>query len=440
MKNVKIIRICLINRAECVRISFVEKNDFFPEGDFDFVNKKDNIITSSGKFNSPMRIFTRFFIVRGIPVGRGFHWEHLEDQAFRGCMEIIADEGRITIINEISIEQYLLSVIGSEMKSICPEEYLKVHSIVARTSAVSMARNAHPGKPYDLCADDHCQDYRGILREDKKIYDNIIQTAGEYIQFNDEIADCRFSKICGGLTVKFSDAWSEDKPHPYLIEMWDGVNKDIPELSVEKYINGDFPEAFCSPSRSTVRGFEYLRRYFRWNIKVEKEMVKNNLILKGYKINSLEKMTVVKRTDSFRVVCLKFSCGNDLVEISGELNIRKVLSNSTLPSSAFIYKDRGSFWILKGAGWGHGVGMCQTGALRMAHEGYSYREIIDFYFPRTEIKKIYNVDEIEEIKWNEVRPCYEYANCYELNNCYFGKKGNGPLNCNGSVKNSIDEQ
>ncbi|MGC9365633.1 MAG: SpoIID/LytB domain-containing protein [bacterium] len=397
------------------------------------VKVKDDQVEVGGKLYRLFKVkVDDYFVVRDIPVGQGFHWEHLEDQAFRGTLIIRNKNKKLQIINELGLDQYLCSVVGSEMKADLPGEYLKLHAVVARTAALSMMKAAHPHQPYDLCADDHCQDYRGILRESSCILNAVMQTSGQVVHYKDEIADLRFSKICGGLTMEYGEAWPEFNSHPYLIQKWDAPVDRVPDISRQQYIEGDFPEVWCSPSRGLIPGFEYVPDYFRWTKFIDLELIRENLHQFNYEVGKIRNILISRINKSFRNTEIKIIGEKGEAVIKGELNIRKILSSSTLFSACFNLTFYTDSIKLQGAGWGHGVGMCQIGALQMAVNGYKFQEILQHYFPGVELKKLFSPPPISPLSWEEKRPCYEYANCYQLHRCAYGKSGNGPLDCKGS--------
>ena len=373
-----------------------------------------------------------YFVVRDISVGKGFHWEHLEDQAFRGTLIIRNEDKKLQIVNELGLDQYLCSVVGSEMKAELPPEYLKLHAVVARTAALSMMKTAHPHQDYDLCADDHCQDYRGILRESSCILQSVMQTSGQVVYFKDEIADLRFSKICGGLTMEYGEAWPEFYSHPYLVRKWDAPVDRVADISRQQYIKGDFPEVWCSPFRGLIPGFEYAQNYFRWTKSVDLDLIRENLHQFGSGVGKIRNISISRINQSFRNTEIIITGDRGERVIRGELNIRKALSYSTLFSACFNLNFNSDCIELEGAGWGHGVGMCQIGALQMAVSGYKFQEVLQHYYPGVKLKKISSPPPINPLSWTEKRPCYEYANCYQLHQCAYGKTGKGPLDCKGS--------
>ncbi|MBN2363547.1 SpoIID/LytB domain-containing protein [candidate division WOR-3 bacterium] len=431
IKN-NLIRIKVAGPRDSVKISFPGNDGHRFSGDCEFRNSREKILMKERIFSSPLRIESCFSVVRGIKVGESFHWEHEEDHAFRGTLELVSSSRGITVINEIPLEYYIASVVGSEMKSRCPAEFLKVQAIVARSSAFSMSKSLHAGENFNLCADDHCQDYRGVLRETDKILSAVSHTAGKFLIYGDEIADCRFSKMCGGVTVKFQDAWGGDRAHSYMPEKWDSIEENPECKSLRHYVEGSFPGILCAPSSSDLKEFSYASEYFRWEKKIGKEEVSENLALAGHSIGRVISAVPLEVTPSFRVIKVKFKGERGECFVSGELNVRKIFSHSTLPSASFYLTDEGDNWICRGAGWGHGVGMCQIGAMNLAAKGFDHKFILRHYFPGCRILKIYESVDLSRFSWAEKRPCYEMANCYELHRCPHGDKGDGPENCRGN--------
>ncbi|MBN1149627.1 SpoIID/LytB domain-containing protein [candidate division WOR-3 bacterium] len=414
-----------------VLLSFVEKSEEGFLGDFMFRKSGDDIYSDGRTFPSPLRIRGSLTVVRGITVGGTFHWEHTEDHAFRGIIEVLSTPQGLVLVNELPFEHYIVSVVGSEMKSQCSLEFLKVQAILARSSAFSMSKKLHSKENFHLCADDHCQDYRGVLRENEKIIKAVSETAGEFLLFENKIADCRFSKICGGITAEFKDAWTEEVPHPYMPGKYDCLESTVCFERIEEYVNSDFHEALCSPAHYKPEEFSYSKDYYRWERTVSKKAVSDNLLKLGFDIGEIVSAAPKKITSSFRVTEIEFTGKIGKCLVKGELNIRKALSADTLPSASFYLKDYKDHWVCKGAGWGHGVGMCQIGAMTLAEKGFDPKSILKHYFPGCRVAKLYSFKEFYEKKWTEKRPCYEKANCYELKRCIHGATGDGPQDCKG---------
>lgn len=372
------------------------------------------------------------FTLHDVTIGIGFHWERKEDQVFKGGLKFILEDQKVTAINQLSVEDYLTSVISSEMSATSSMELLKAHAVISRswllaqieknqelTSAsheyVSFTetdderikwydREDHDN--FDVCADDHCQRYQGITRASTSLVEQAInETFGEILSYENKICDARFSKCCGGIVEVFENAW-EPVNHPYLQKLVDGekdpegfdLNLENESASV-KWILGK-PDAFCNTDDKKVLS-QVLNDYdqetndfFRWKVQYSQKEV-SELILKriGIDFGLVQDFIPVERGVSGRLIKLKIIGAKKTMIIGKELEIRKALSESHLYSSAIVFEKKESdgeiYFILKGAGWGHGVGLCQIGAAVMGQKGYDYHEILSHYFIRTKLEKRY---------------------------------------------------
>lgn len=372
------------------------------------------------------------FSLSDVSIGKNFHWQSKENQVFKGSLTLIKKEERGVLyyqaINTIDLEQYLKSVISSEMNANAPLEFLKVHAIVSRSWAINriMNVNRHYKSPdfiitsdkrivwydlnghddYDLCADDHCQRYQGISRiTNRRVKQAIEETAGLVLISDNAICDARFSKCCGGAFEIFESCWANETK-PYLSKGRDWkIDKGLPELSseenAEKWILSS-PESFCKDIP-----FYLLRRYlnlydlstgnpYRWKIKFTQEKLSSLIKEKtGIDFGNILDLIPMKRGTSGRITELRIVGNKTNMTIGKELEIRRILSSTHLYSSAIVIKkifedssDIPSSFIIDGAGWGHGVGMCQIGAVIMAEKGYNYKEILEHYYPSSQIRKL----------------------------------------------------
>jgi SpoIID/LytB domain protein len=340
------------------------------------------------------------------------------------------EDGTITAINEIPLEDYLKSVISSEMNSEAPMEFLKVHAIMSRSWLLAALdrKEKTKGTPqvargiaekegevirwydredhdlFDVCADDHCQRYQGIQKIVSPQAEEAVQkTFGRVITYRNEICDARYSKACGGLTEKFDTAW-EDKRIPYLMSISDAPLPHSPidtEDEAARWILSA-PEAYCNTKDERILEkvlpvFDReTKSFFRWTVEYFREELEEILRGKsGFDFGTLLEITPLHRGPSGRVCRLKIVGSKKTMIVGKELEIRRWLSRSHLYSSAFIvnvkYDSHGTAvrFCFHGAGWGHGVGLCQIGAAVMASRGFSADEILKHYFQETEIKKIY---------------------------------------------------
>ncbi|MBR6829644.1 MAG: SpoIID/LytB domain-containing protein [Paludibacteraceae bacterium] len=305
------------------------------------------------------------FILKNVRIGIGFHWDRHEDQEFAGTLEIRTNaDGSQTAINTIDLEDYLCSVISSEMNANSPMELLKAHAVISRSWAIrAMQKPNHEG--FHVCADDHCQRYEGLRRMNKRAVEAVNATRGQVLMFGDEICDCRYYKCCGGRTEIWRTCW-EDIDVPYI----QSVQCD-----------------FCkSPSPKVLRlvlnDYDQETKDFRdWSVTYTAEELSEIIRSKsGIDFGEILDLIPLHRGASGRIDSLKI-VGTKHTEVIGkELKIRYWLSKSCLYSSWFEVSHENGLWTLNGHGWGHGAGLCQIGAAVMASEGRPYEEILSYYY------------------------------------------------------------
>lgn len=371
-----------------------------------------------------------FFELKDVTIGINFHWERKENQRFAGDLKIIVEDGRLTAINVIKVEKYLTSVISSEMSATASEELLKAHAVISRSWLLAqieknrkISGNGYSSSVeteaelvrwydredhlnFDVCADDHCQRYQGMTRASTpQVVKAIEATRGEVLTYGGVICDARFSKCCGGAVEEFQNCW-EDTEYPYLVKLRDSADSgNLPDLTVEseaeKWILST-PEAFCNTDDKEILS-QVLNNYdqetsdfYRWekyySVDGISELVRKRT---GIDFGKITDLIPVQRGTSGRLVRLEIVGTKRRRIIGKELEIRRTLSESHLYSSAFVVKKEfssdGSLsgFTLKGAGWGHGVGLCQIGAAVMGARGYGYRQILLHYFVGADIEKQY---------------------------------------------------
>ena len=379
--------------------------------------------------NTPSTMFAEpSFILHGVTIGVDFHWERLEDQKFAGALKIIVDKDRLTAVNVVGVEDYLLSVISSEMSASASEEFLKAHAVISRSWL--MAQIASSGKCrrtevppgisdlpslvshldialhsdhkddkeageyeyvrwydhddhrlFDVCADDHCQRYQGLTRATGRTVRKVIDsTWGQVLTYGDELCDTRFSKCCGGRMESFSTCW-EDKDYEYL--------RPLPDTPGHK----EGEKSFCDTDDKEILA-QVLNNYdqetvdfFRWKVEYDKVDLSELIERKsGVHIGDILAMEAIERGASGRILKLRIEGSEKVIVVGKELEIRRILSESHLKSSAFEVEMTADKVILRGSGWGHGVGLCQIGAAVMASKGYDYRQILEHYYPDSILK------------------------------------------------------
>jgi len=373
---------------------------------------------------------TASFDLIDVVIGINFHWERKENQQFKGALKLIVDNEQLTAINHISVENYLTSVISSEMSATASDELLKAHAVISRSwflhpimnpsvveahRRASLQENKHikwyerdAHTHFDVCADDHCQRYQGITRASTAAVEKAIEaTRGEVLMFEDKICDARFSKSCGGASETFENCWAPEH-YPYLTKVIDnptapeGFELDLTvEVNAEKWIRQS-PEAFCNTTDKKVLG-QVLNNYdqettdfYRWKVNYSQAELSELLARRsGIDFGEIIDLIPVKRGESGRIIELNIVGTKRSIIVGKELEIRKWLSNSHLYSSAFVVDKTDlsngipQHFTLTGAGWGHGVGLCQIGAAVMGEKGYPYNEILLHYFRGAELEKIY---------------------------------------------------
>ena len=384
------------------------------------------------------------FILHGVTIGVNFHWQRKEDQKFAGALKIIVEDGQLTAVNVVGVEDYLLSVISSEMSATASEEFLKAHAVISRSWVMAQIASSRKNRKaeipegvnnvpalisyldsvrankekvdqgseieyvkwydhddhrnFDVCADDHCQRYQGLTRATgKTVRKAIDSTWGQVLMHNDQLCDARFSKCCGGRMEKFSTCWG-DEDMPYLQPLADapGHGEAGPDA-------GDI-RCFCDTRDKEILG-QVLNNYdqetvdfYRWRVEYGRTELSELVARRsGIELGLIQKLEPLERGESERIYKLRITGSQKNLTVGKELEIRRLLSESHLKSSAFEveYLADGQTagpdaeWdtlVLHGKGWGHGVGLCQIGAAVMASQGYAYTEILSHYYPETTLK------------------------------------------------------
>ena len=379
------------------------------------------------------------FSLFDVTIGVNFHWERKETQTFLGRLKFIVNEDKVCAVNELPVESYLESVISSEMSATSSLELLKAHAVVSRSWLFRMMmqrRNNAQGEGnfftfqrkddeyirwygreehtlFDVCADDHCQRYQGIPTTSRpEVLQAINETRGLVLMSEGDICDARFSKCCGGMTERFSSCW-EDQDEPYLVATRDLLPKSYNEqtasevdLTNEQQATAwikSTPAAFCHTQDQTILA-QILNDYdqetadfYRWEVSYSQKEISHLIQEKlGLNLGNIKALIPIERGDSGRIIRLKLVGTDKTMTIGKELEIRRALSHTHLYSSAFVVETSGETaeglpanFHLYGAGWGHGVGLCQIGAAMMGAEGYNYEEILLHYYKNATIETKY---------------------------------------------------
>ena len=349
------------------------------------------------------------FTLNDVTIGANFHWERQQAETFGGILTIIVDADNICAINELPVEDYLVSVIGSEMRATSSVEFLKAHAVISRSWLLYQMRkrrneNTQTGSffsfkkkdneiirwydggdhtLFDVCADDHCQRYQGITyMPNSHVEEAVRATRGQILAYGDEICDARFSKCCGGVTEEYQYCW-DDKPKPYLVSIVDAP--------------ADGGDPYCKTADKRILSQvlnDYDREtadFYRWTVTYSTAQL-SDIVRRKLKtdLGEIQELTALDRGKSGRIWRLKIKGSKGEIIIGKELEIRRALSESHLYSSAFDVEKTANGFILHGKGWGHGVGLCQIGAAVMGDRGCKYDEILLHYYKNAEIKKVYD--------------------------------------------------
>ncbi|MCK6606426.1 MAG: SpoIID/LytB domain-containing protein [Ignavibacteriaceae bacterium] len=422
---------------------YTEEGDRLLSGNYLFTISGNEIKVSgkSGEFTfsdnlviNPSSADIEHFTIKDVIIGIQFHWERKEKQSFKGSLRFSIEDDCIWAVNLINIEEYLRSVISSEMNARSNINLLKAHSVISRSWVLSQIEKSKqltdeqkkdPGFTltddtrikwydredhtlFDVCADDHCQRYQGITKIFTESADNAVkETRGLVLKYGSDICDARYYKSCGGVTEPFENVW-EDKHYPYLIAVIDykfepdGFNLDFTdEKNAVKWLDSD-PPAYCNTTDKKILSQvlphfdQETTDFYRWQVEYTNEQLRELILKKsGIDFGEITDMVPLKRGPSARIIELRIAGRLKTMTIGKELEIRRLLSESHLYSSAFFVKKLdvkdgvpGRF-ILKGAGWGHGVGLCQIGAAVMAEKGFMFDEILLHYYRNAQLVKAY---------------------------------------------------
>lgn len=365
------------------------------------------------------------FLLYDVVIGVNFHWQRKENQLFTGELHFIVEDGEVRAVNRLPVEDYLVSVISSEMSATSSLELLKAHTIISRSWLYAQLQRSEKVQQsvlgwenedeiirwyaredhtlFDFCADDHCQRYQGVTRAANPNVERAVRETNDIVlKYDGEVCDARFSKCCGGVTERFSACW-ENEDYDYLRALCDcGGDEPLPDLtneaSAREWIESE-PQAFCSNADKGVlsqvlNGYDQeTNDFYRWRVEYTQEGL-SQLIKRrsGVDFGTIIDLQSVERAASGRLVKLRVVGSKRTVTVGKELEIRRWLSESHLYSSAFVVdkvkKEGVPCFVLKGAGWGHGVGLCQIGAAVMGEKGYTYEQILKHYYPGAVLEKV----------------------------------------------------
>ena len=324
-------------------------------------------ITRSTLFAEPT------FVLHDVVIGIDFHWQQKRTLKFAGSLKFIVEGDKVRAVNLVGMEDYLLSVISSEMKSSASPELLKAHAVISRSWLLARMHDHSAHEYFDVCADDHCQRYQGLtMAVGDKVRAAIDETWGQVLRYGETLCDTRYSKCCGGRTELFSTCW-EDIDYPYLQSVEDPWC-DCENDAVLCQVLNDYDQQ--------------TKDFHDWTVRYDADEI-SALVRErtGIDFGDILSLEPLERGPSGRIKYLRITGSKHSEVIGKELKIRRALSSSHLKSSAFeVERDPAGAFVLRGRGWGHGVGLCQIGAAVMAARGHDYRQILQHYYPGTDVE------------------------------------------------------
>ncbi|MDZ7391939.1 MAG: SpoIID/LytB domain-containing protein [candidate division KSB1 bacterium] len=352
----------------------------------------------------PVRVEGSRVAIKGVVVGKGYVYERQENRLFRGAMVFMVDRwGKVTAVNVVSLDDYLRSVVPSEMSGEFPLEALKAQAVAARTMVLYTMGSRHPDDPFEVCADVHCQVYGGITAEKDRSTEAVRATAGEVLTYKGQLCEAVYSSLCGGHTESNEHVW-QGPAQPYLrgvVETEEGAayagRYDLSREEVVRRWIAARPPVFCNVGEESVpTGFGYAKDSFRWDLRVSADELRRTVTsATGQDPGQVLELVPLERGVSGRLVRLQVRGTLRTVTVARELTIRKALADPPLRSSCVVFdREEGpggqAVFRIRGAGSGHGVGMCQTGAAMMAlRHGKDYRQILNHYFAGADITRLY---------------------------------------------------
>jgi len=412
------------DQIENIKISYSEQSSFDFYIDDETINITDNELNicvidgqlfcndkniSNIKINSSSNSIEEYILIDSLTAGRGFHWENNIPVKVLGNIIVMLMENNLFVVNQLKLEDYIMCVSTSEMSATCPPDLLKSQTIAARSWLLAAFEQKHKELNIDACNDDCCQRYQGINNLTNHAIESARSTRGKVLIFFNEICDARYSKSCGGITEDNQNVWNEnEKKYLRSVVDSDKINRPILNnaIGLKSWILSS-PECYCSPKvipedslHKYLGAIDQNKSYFRWEISISQKDLINNIKTQTGKIfNNIHTLVPLKIGSSSRILSLKIEGSQDQegksLILNSEYDIRKVLHSDFLFSSAFIIQTEfesntyPAWFHLKGAGWGHGVGMCQIGALGMSLNKKRYTEILSHYFPGTHLHTLY---------------------------------------------------
>ena len=351
-----------------------------------------------------LRLLGTRISLKNVEVGSGYHWAHLETRSYAGELELAVNAtGRLDVVNVVNLEAYLRGVVAGEMPSTFPPEALKAQAVISRTLFMNNFYRFHRGADFDVCDDVHCQAYVGATQQNEPASNAVAATNGLVLTYGDVLCTASYSAVCGGHTEDAAEVWEGDG-QPYLKGDFDAVESGLSRSSLDLSKESNLrlwiessPKVYCNAEVAGNPSFaNYAKKYFRWQATATRQELQKWIVDKtGVEIGQLVDIIPMRRGLSGRLSEIRIIGTQDSVTVTRELNIRRTLSASALYSACFVIdKEKvvnglAETWRFTGAGWGHGVGLCQVGAAVRAVRGQNVSQILSAYYPGTHLKKMY---------------------------------------------------
>lgn len=378
-----------IHKKDSLFFSIREESILIQSNSSDFINDYNKIILKSENSSSTLKI-------KNVPYGIGWWWQGIEDRVYEGEIEISINENhKFDVIVSLPLEKYLCGVVPYEIGSDAPIDALKSQVIAARSeTVVALISGKYKGSNFDLCADVECQVFAGNNKRTIQTDKAVEETRGLCLFYGEEVIGAYYASNCGGMSENVENVWpSRSGTVPYWSSHFDS-DKELkydPKHNTEEWIMSN-PDVFCN-SYFHPELPEWSKKNFRWQVEMTNDELSKNLN-EIKQIGVLQEIKIVERGNSGRIIKARFLGSEDSLDLISELEIRKI-KKPPFRSSCFIYdktftSDSSIIYKFNGAGWGHGVGMCQSGAVARAFSGQTYQQILNHYFPKTEIKSVYS--------------------------------------------------
>lgn len=337
---------------------------------------------------------TATVMIQSVPYGVGWWWAGVEDRIYEGAFHVyLGMNQEMNVIVQLPLETYLKGVIPYEIGGSSPLEALKAQAVAARSEAVvALTSKLYSGAFYDLTSDVECQVFSGNQKRTERSDLAVDETAGLILSESGQAMHAYYASNCGGRSELIRNVWpGRNRLESYGVSRPDNALRSGPRLNwnwrAKRWINSS-PDVYCNPdSNAFLPGWS--RKNFRWSREFQLQEL-TEMLTDDKSLGMFKRIRVLKRGPSGRIYKAQIIFEGGKLTIDGELTLRQLFSPS-LRSSAFYVEREGDTIVLHGAGWGHGVGMCQSGAVAQATQGRTFEQILKHYYSQAELLNIYGV-------------------------------------------------